>query len=77
MLTLKQPSVQSQQIKSLQQNNGIGIQQQGIIPIDIILSQSQQTSKTSQPTIAQGTEEDSPELTATEKIAKLNQQWLD
>ena len=48
---LEQPSVQSQQIKSLQQNNGIGIQQKRIIPIDIILSQLQQSSKTSQPTM--------------------------
>ena len=54
---LEQPSVHSQQIKSFQKNNGIGIQPKGIIPIDIILSQlSSQSSKTSQPTIAQGTE---------------------
>jgi hypothetical protein len=77
---VEQPSVQSQQIKSLQQNNGIGTQQKANIPIDIMLSQlssqSQQTSKTSPPIIAQGIG-DSTELTATEKITKLKQQWME
>ena len=72
-----QPSVHSQQIKSFQKDNGINIQPKGNIPIDIILSQlSSQSSKTSQPTIAQGTG-DSSELTATEKIDKLKVQYME
>jgi hypothetical protein len=35
------------------------------------------SSFSSSPTIAQGTEEDLSELTATEKITKLKQQWID
>lgn len=72
-----QPSVYSQQIKSFQKDNGINIQPKGNLPIDIILSQlSSQSSKTSQPTIPQGTG-DSSELTATEKIDKLKTQYME
>ena len=47
------------------------------MPIDVILSQlSSQSLKTSSPTIAQGTG-DSSELTATEKIDKLNAQYIE
>jgi hypothetical protein len=72
-----QSSVLSQQIKSLQNDNGIKIQHQANIDIiqSQLASQSQQSSSTSPTTMAQGIE-DSSELTATEKITKLKTQWL-
>ena len=73
-----QPSVLSQQLKSLQNDNGIKMQHQA--NMDIILSQlssqSQQSSSTSPTTMAQGTG-DSAELTATEKIDKLQAQYIE
>jgi hypothetical protein len=74
-----QSSVLSQQIKSLQNDNAMKIQQIAKIPIDImqskLSSQSQQSSNTSPNTMAQGTG-DSSELTAMEKITKSKTQWL-
>jgi hypothetical protein len=74
-----QASVHSQQIKLLQNDNGIKIQHPANIPINIILSQLasqlQQSSNTSPPKSVQGTG-DSTDLTAMEKITKLKTQWL-
>jgi hypothetical protein len=72
-----QPSVLSQQIKSLQNDNAMKIQQIAKIPIDImqskLSSQSQQSSNTSPNIIDQGT----GDLSALEKVEKLKAQYFE
>ena len=74
---VEQPLEQSQQIKSLEENSGIEIQQQGILPIGIAQQlENSFTEDSSKLTALEKEPDNLSELTATEKIDKLKTQWL-
>jgi len=82
----EESSAQTQQIKLLQNNDGIKVQVQGDLPVDIQQIKSsnndngikvqQQGTENSPKLTALEKQSDSHELTAMEKVTKLKTQWL-